>query len=199
MSRLPLRDPEELPQHYPAEDGLPEVYEESRHKQEGRLQNSQTLRALANNPTLNELHTNTFLRLWQEEYTGLQPRENELIIMTMGREFDSKNEWNSHLLNALLVGVTEEEVLALAEGDYDRFDERESTLLRYVTAFANMEVADDLHEELAQYYDDGQIVGIMVLAGYYSLCALVIEALGIEPADPGAEDVEHLGYDALLA
>lgn len=198
MARSPLVDPEKMPEHYAAEDRMPDGYQQSRHATEGRLQQSPVLRVMANNPEILELHTNAFLDLWREEVTGLTSRETELVIMTVGRTFDSKNEWNSHLSNALGYGVTEDEVLALARGDFDELADKDSALVRYVEAVWEMSVTDELHDELAEHYDDRTIVGIQVLTGYYTLCAVVIDAFGVEEADPG-EAPDELGYEALLA
>ena len=142
---------------------------------------------VANNPAAQELHTNAYLALWQEELTGLTPRETELIILATGRAFGSGYEWQSHTPTALARGVDEEEIVALGEGDYDALSEKDAALVRYVTAVANMAVTDELHEDLARYYDDRTIVGILVLAGYYSLCAVVIDALGFSGDE--AEDI----------
>lgn len=200
MSRFPLRDPEEMPDHYEAEDGLPEVYAESRHVGDRHLETDRVLRSLANNEEILVFHSNAFLSLWQEEMTGLTPKENELIILATGRAFGSiggQNEWDSHIQNALMVGWTPEEVTALAEGRFDDLDDKYATLARYATAVANMEVTDELHEELAQYYDHSTMIGILVLCGYYALCAVVIDGLGIDPTEPG-EDYEDVGYEALI-
>lgn len=199
MARLPLVDVEEMPTHFDAEDRLP-GYEETRHAKEGRLQRSQLLRAMANNREILELHTNAFLDLWREDLTGLSGRETELVILTIGRTTGSKNEWNSHLQNAVNQGITEDELVALANWDLATLPANEAVLVRYVAAMCDMAVTDDLHDELSEHYDDRTIVGIQVLTGYYMLCAVVIDAMLPEEdqADTG-EVPEELGYDAMIA
>jgi alkylhydroperoxidase family enzyme len=185
-------DPNEMPRHYDAETRLPEAYKRSRHVGDDRhLQTGRTMRSLANNPGLLELHTNAFLSLWREDLTGLTPKETELVIMTTGRTLGStggQNEWDSHVQNAMTIGGwTREELEALGKGDFDELGEKHGALARYVTAIQNMAVTDELHDEVAEHYDHETMIGILVLAGYYGLCAVVITALGIEPAEPGEE------------
>lgn len=203
MARFTLRDPDEMPREYDAEATLPEAYKRSRHVGEERhLQSGRTLRSLANNPEILELHTNAFLTLWQEEITGLTPKETELVILTTGRtlgETGGQNEWDSHIQNAMTIGGwSRDEIVALATGDFDALGEKYAALARYVTAVQTMAVTDEIHEELAAHYDEETMIGILVLAGYYSLCAVVITALGIDPAEPG-EEYEDVGYEALIA
>lgn len=186
MTRLPIRDPDDLPDHYDAVSGLPTEYQEY-FIIANRLNPSRVLRSLANNPEIQAFHTNAYLTLWQEATTGLTPRETELVILATGRAFGSEYEWASHTPTALAMGLTESELRSLAAGEFDELDERDAVLARYVTAVATMSVTDELHEEVAEHYDDRTIVGIQVLTGYYTLCAVVIDALGLEGAD--ADDI----------
>lgn len=198
MSRFSLVDPDAMPDSYEAEAGLAPVYRRSsRHVGGGELQHGRVLRSLANNPEVLRFHTNAFLSLWQEPLTGLSPRETELVILATGRAFGVRQEWDSHIQNALTVGLTREEVTALAAGDFDALEPSDAALARYVTAVAEMAVTDEIHDELADHYDDRTMIGILVLAGYYALCAVVIDALDIEPADPGP-DYADVGYEALI-
>lgn len=200
MSRVPLLDPDEVPEPetYDAYGELPDEYTESRHVGENRFQNSPIHRAMAHNEPAHALHTEAYLSLWNGEKTGLVPRETELVIITSGRAHGAPHEWNSHIQNALTMGLSEEEIVAIADGEFDELPDNEAALARYVTAMANMEVTDELHDELAEHYDVRTIVGIQVLAGYYALCAVVIEAIGAPLAQPG-EGFEHLAYDELVA
>lgn len=197
MSRLPLRDPEEMPSEYEAVEGLSEDYRASYMVTRRVGQStSHVLRSLANNMPLQKFHTNAYLTLWQEDVTGLTPVETELVILATGRALESAYEWNSHARTALEMGLTEQEIISISRGDFDELDEQLRALAQYVTAMMNFEVTDELHEMLAEYYDDRTIVGIQVLAGYYALCAFIIDALAIEADDSGEDfvgwELEHL-------
>lgn len=66
---------------------------------------------------------------------------------------------------------------------------REATLQQYVRRFVDRDIDDQLHGELARYFDDGTIVGIGLLAMGYVGLALGVDAFGVE-----IEDDEFVGW-----
>lgn len=199
MARLNLVEPEDMPERFEAEEKVPDELKGGRNVgEERRVQNAETHRSWENNPDVHEFHNNAFLTLWREDVTGLTPRETELVILGVVRSFESKLEWNVHAGTAVDVGVSEDDVVAIFDRSHDELAPKDAALLRYVTALANMNVTDRVHDELSEHYDDGTIVGIMQLAGFYALCALVIDAMGVRTAEPD-ERFTHLGFDVLAA
>lgn len=195
-------EPEEMSEQNLEEavEGLPEVYRESPHVGGDHLKIGTTHRSLENNPELHELHNRVFLTLWQENTTGLTPKETELVILSVARAFGPRSGvlmWNSHSKNAVMVGWEEEEIAAIANGEFEALGDRHSILARYSTAVAHNEATDQLHDELAEYYEHRTIVGILLLSSYYVLCNHVITAVGAASPDP-VEGYEHIGYEALF-
>lgn len=191
MSRLPLVDPDELPEEYQGVKDLPQAYKDYFVTNQ-RINSSRVIRSLGHNPAVQEFHVNAYLSLWNEEVTGLTPRETELVILSTGLAFDSEYEWVSHTPTALAMGVTEEELIALRDGDFENLREKDAALVEYVLAVVDMNMTDALHERLADFYDERTIVGILALTGYYALCAIVIEGLGM-----AAADTEEIGGRAI--
>lgn len=182
MARLPLVEAADLPEDYSALDHVPDMYREEVGIDEDWLNTRNVLRALGNNPELLTFHNNAFLSLWGN--TGLEERETELTVLTVARELESAYEWQHHIPRAIAAGIDEAEIVAVYDEDLDGFDEKETALLRYVDRFVNQSVTDDVHDELARFYDNETIVGIQVLAGYYALTALVIDAMDVDIEDP---------------
>lgn len=181
MARLPLVDPEELPRQYESLDDVPDMYRETVGIDEDWLNTRNVLRAMGNNPELLEFHNNAFLALWGN--TGLSTRETELTVFTVARELESEYEWQHHLPRARSAGITDDEIIDVYEENLGGFDDNEVALLEYVDAFVNQKVDDDTHDELSRYYANDTIVGIQVLAGYYALTAMVIDAMDVETED----------------
>lgn len=178
MARLPLVDPEALPEQYDSLDDVPEMYRDEVGIDEDWLNTRNVLRAMGNNPELLAFHNNAFLALWGN--TGLEPRETELAVLVVASDLDSSYEWQHHYPRAESAGITDDEKIAIAEGRFDVFEGAERALIEYVKAFVNQAVTDEIHDDLAEYYSEETIVGIQVLAGYYALTALVIDAMDVE-------------------
>lgn len=182
MARLPLVDAEDLPEDYNALENVPEMYRREVGIDEEWLNTRNVLRALGNNPELLTFHNNAFLSLWGN--TGLVERETELVVLTVARELDSAYEWQHHIPRATAAGIDEDEIVAIYDQKLNQFSEAEQALLRYADAFVNQTVTDEIHEDLSRHYENSTIVGIQVLAGYYALTALVIDAMDVDLEDP---------------
>lgn len=179
MARVPYVDPETLPDDY-----------EVLHRESDRLHESidaerwntaATVRAFGNNPDLAALHVDTNVSLWTR--SGLSPAEVETVILTVARELDSPYEWHAHAITALEhAGMTEEEVLAISRRRPDELDGVARPLFEYVSEFVGETgaVSDRAHEALAEHYDDGTIVGVAMLAGFYVHLHHVATALALE-------------------
>lgn len=188
MARLPYRTKEDVPDEYrtmvdnanPFMDDAELSSKSTRH----------TYRIIANNTDVLE----AFRRFGaaMKESTGLSSRDRELVILSVARTLDSAYEWHQHVSVAMDVGFEKEEVLAIAEHEFDIFTEKESTLLEYVAAFTERSVTDNLHERLMEYYDASEIIGITMLAGYYINIDYVGDALDLDLEE------EFIGWDLQL-
>lgn len=151
-------------------------------------ENMHVLQAIANNLPLLEARRAYGAAL--RDGSGLTERERELVIMTVAGHVRSRYIWHQHARFATGSIVSTEEVRALAGGGDDAFDEDEAALIRYVRRFADGEVDDDAHGEVAAHYDANEVVGIgMIAMGYVGL-ALGADAFGVE-----IEEDEFVGWD----
>lgn len=192
MPRLPPVEAADLPDEYPAIDAYvpPEITDGWGVDAEW-LNGLSFLAILGNNPDVHRLHNNMFLSLWG--CTGLSVRENEMVILVVSRALESELEWHVHAARAIAAGCTEDEVRAISRGDYEAFNEKEATLLRYVRAVVDETVTDEIHEAMAEHYDASTIVGAMFLTSYYRGYPLCLEALDwtLEDTDKG----EFIGWE----
>jgi alkylhydroperoxidase family enzyme len=155
---------------------IEEISEEYRHLMQDTKRNSYC--ALGHVPEVLELYRDLIDEL--KERSGLDEYEQEVIILTLASEIGSRYEWHNHARIALDSGIDREDIVAISDRDYDRFEDRYSTLMRYVIRFTYGTIDDDLHAEMAEYYDEKTIVGISVFAGYWLMNARVVHALAIE-------------------
>lgn len=179
MPRVPLIDSDELPEEYEIieqkEDQLPAEIDSS-------FWNRQpTVRAFSNNPELGATHVATNTTMWTE--TGLSAAETECVILTIAREFDSEYEWHDHVFAAVeRAGMSEAAVRAIYDDELEQLDRTHRLLVEYTAEYVaeHGAVSDEMHDRLAEAYDDSTVVGVAMLAGFYVSLSHEIEALGLE-------------------
>ncbi|QFU84683.1 carboxymuconolactone decarboxylase family protein [Natronorubrum aibiense] len=170
MARVPLQRQADLPddyQHLLSEDAMGELH---------------LLCAMANNPDILQSYMRYGTTLWTEG--GLEPADLERCILTVARALDAPYEWHQHVPIARDAGVSDDELRAIAEGDFEPFDDRQQALLRYVDAVVRGDVDDDRFERLSQYLPPETIVGVTLLATHYLATARFLDALDIAPEEP---------------
>jgi 4-carboxymuconolactone decarboxylase len=119
----------------------------------------------------------------------LPVRDRELLILRTGWRCQAEYEWGHHVLIGRAAGITDEEVRRIQVGaDAPGWSALDATLLR---------AADELHDdscisdttwtELADHYDEAQLIEIPMLVGQYHLVSFSLNSLGVqrEPDVPG--------------
>jgi len=155
MSRVDLLEMEEIPEAY--HHLFTDDY----------LGDRNIFRAWAHNPEVLEA-TLEYLNTLYEQVTD---REKELLILKVAHTMDSEYEWHQHVDIARDLGVTTDDMRAIGREKYDHFSQEERALLEYAEAEVDGSVTDELHDRLAHQYDEGQIVAIGLLVGFYTgLC-----------------------------
>jgi AhpD family alkylhydroperoxidase len=171
MARLPYVDPEQAP---------PEVRE--------------ALEAL---PPLNIFrtlaHAETCLRpalrlggaiLGAQE---LDARLRELAILRVARLTAAEYEWIQHAAIGRAVGVTEEQLAALANGDYEAecFGPDDRLVLRVATeVIEDTGVSEPTFTAARERFSSREIVELIVAAGYYQLLAALMNSVDIDLDEP---------------
>ncbi|MFB6161428.1 MAG: carboxymuconolactone decarboxylase family protein [Haloferacaceae archaeon] len=184
MARISLVDHEDLP---PEKRDLLEVLsdpesvpEEYRHLLTSKTRN--VFRTIGHQPAVLELFRELGGELWEE--VGLTTRQRELLVLGVARALDSAYVWHQHVRIALSNGFTEEEVRAIAAGEFDAFDDEEATLLAYTAAFARGEVDDAVHEAAAAVFDEPMLVGVGMSVCFYLTIIRTMDAFAVETEEP---------------
>jgi alkylhydroperoxidase family enzyme len=138
--------------------------------------------AVGNNPAV-LYGLRTFLgTLWRD--SGLDPHQRELVILAVARETESAYEWHQHVAIGRDVGLSDSEILAVADGDLDVFDRGDRTLIQYALAVVDGTVDEACHDDLAAAHGPETVVGIGALASGYLGITRLLAALDIEPETP---------------
>jgi alkylhydroperoxidase family enzyme len=167
MARVPYAEPEDVP-------------EEHRDLLVSSLQGKplHVYQSIANNPAVLAGMRGFFASLWTD--SGLSDRERELVILAVSRSIESRYEYHQHVNIAREVGIDDDTIAAIGDGELSRLDDEERTLVEYALAVVHGEVDAVTHAGIARLHDEAAIVGIAATAmGYVALGGL-IDAFDLE-------------------
>lgn len=194
MARIPYLDSEDIPEEYQSlltthlEDSLSNVEEYDNVVERNVAGGSRNIyRLFAHEPDVLRSHREHLTLMW--ETFRIPPRDRELALLVLAHELGIEYEWHHHLPVARDEGISVEELRAISERNYDRFNDRETALLEYAERFAQKDVDDETHEAVANAYNDDAMLGLSVLLGFYVFMAYTLDALDI-----GLED-EFVGWN----
>jgi 4-carboxymuconolactone decarboxylase len=172
MARVPLIDEKEHPE-------FAELVEKFRTGRRGRLIN--IYRLLLNSPALAESwfnHSNAVR--WK---TALDGRLREIIIIRLGHLTRCQYVLRQHVpALALADGLSLTECNALADWEASPlFSAGERAALAYADVMTrDIVVGDEVFAQVAQYFDQRQLVELTVLIGTYNMNARVLQALELD-------------------
>jgi alkylhydroperoxidase family enzyme len=114
---------------------------------------------------------------------GLVPaRVRELMILRTCALNGAEYEWGVHVSAfAAAVGLGDAEVQATATGEAGAIDPGDAVVLRLADELhATSTVSDELWAELAERFQQAELIELLAIAGWYRLLSYVINAAGIE-------------------
>jgi alkylhydroperoxidase family enzyme len=141
-------------------------------------------RALANTPNI----LRQFLALSKQlrHHTALDPKLRELALLTVGRLADAEYEFVHHWNMARRVGVSREQLEALADWEKSPlFNDNERAVIRYASeATTNIKVSDSTWNALKTFLDLKRMMELVQNVAFYNMVVRVLVPLGVE-VEPG--------------
>jgi 4-carboxymuconolactone decarboxylase len=114
----------------------------------------------------------------------LDPGEREIVLHRTCALNGAEYEWGVHVVTfGRPLGLTEEQLASTVDGSSEDpcWSEREALLVRAADELhANSSVSDELFAGLADHWRPDQILEIVILAGWYRLISLVVNAAAVE-------------------
>jgi len=113
---------------------------------------------------------------------ALGHRARELVVLRVAWRTRSRYEWVQHLRLAARVGITAEEIAAVADGPgAETWTPHEADLLAATDQLIDgYRIDDDTWARLAEQLDERQLVELVFVAGTYTLLAMAFNSLGLE-------------------
>ena len=111
----------------------------------------------------------------------LPDRIRELVVLRITGMLGAEVEWRPHARMAARLGLSDEELAAIREGDFASFSDSERTALEFAGAVDATAVDDDVWKRARAHYSEIQLLDMTQVAAFYGLAARVALALDIEP------------------
>jgi alkylhydroperoxidase family enzyme len=121
----------------------------------------------------------------------LPAREREKLILRTAWLTRSLYEWGQHVDIGLRVGLTDAEILRVAQGPSRCDDPAERLLLQACDELVReRHVADTTWAQLDQGYDDKRLIEIVILVGHYVMVAGFLNSAGLKLEPPVAAKLD---------
>lgn len=119
-------------------------------------------------------------------YGGRLPaRDREVLILRTGWRCTAEYEWGQHVEIGRAAGLTDEDIRRLAGPlDADGWPDLDRLLaLAADELHDTSRLSDDTWAQLAERYDDQQLIEVCMVVGQYHLVAFTLNSLGVVPED----------------
>lgn len=109
-------------------------------------------------------------------------REREIVILRVGHNASAVYEFGQHTVIGRREGLTDDEITALATDDPgDGWNEVDRALIALADELcADDCVGDATWATLSRTFDEGQMVELVVLAGYYRMISGFLNSAGVQ-------------------
>lgn len=134
-------------------------------------------------------HRRDLMTAWLEfgkQLTGgrVAFRARELLILQVGLRSTCEYEWANHVPGALGAGITAAEIADLSNGAGAWSTADMAVLMLVDDLCADDCVSAKTWQALTSAYDDGEIIELLMLVGFYRMNAGILNSLGVQ-AEPG--------------
>ncbi|HUF33960.1 MAG TPA: carboxymuconolactone decarboxylase family protein [Acidimicrobiales bacterium] len=116
----------------------------------------------------------------------LPERDRELVILRTALRCAAAYEWGQHISIARDAGLSDEEILRVAEGpSADGWSDHDRALVTAVDELHDAHcLGDATWQALASSYTDQQMIELTFLSGHYAMLAGALNSFGVQPEGP---------------
>ena len=115
----------------------------------------------------------------------LPARDREILILRIGWLLQAEYEWGQHARIGRRVGLSDEEILRVAEGPEAKgWSAHERALLRATDQLrSDAFIDDDTWSELDKTYSTEQMMDLVFTVGQYNLVSMALRTFGVQRED----------------
>jgi alkylhydroperoxidase family enzyme len=113
----------------------------------------------------------------------LPPRDREIVILRTAFRCGASYEWGQHVQIARDAGLTDDDIRRVAAGaDADGWADGDDVVVRAVDQLTDDHCIDDATwAQLAERFDEQQLIELPVLSGHYAMLAGALNSYGVQP------------------
>jgi alkylhydroperoxidase family enzyme len=139
-----------------------------------------------------------FMRLGNHLLEGgvLDPKLRELAILRTGWVCRSPYEFSQHVSFGRRVGLTDEQIRAVADPSTRFFDPQQMAVIAYAGEMtADARVSDETFAAVSAFLNDESIVELTMVIGFYNLVSRTLNALEVDVDASAAKDLAAIGVE----
>jgi alkylhydroperoxidase family enzyme len=119
---------------------------------------------------------------------ALEPRHRELMVLRVAWRTRSRYEWVQHARLAQRLGITADEIAAIADGPPVEWTPLEAALVDATDQLVDgYRVDDDTWTRLAEQLDERRLVELVFVVGTYVALAMAFNSFGLQ-VDPDLQE-----------
>lgn len=118
--------------------------------------------------------------------TALDPKLRQIAILRVGHLCNSRYELHQHEKLARIVGLSEEEIGAVADGrNLSALDERCRAIAAFADEMTNeIRVSDATFDRVRAFLSEKQLTELALITGFYSAICRFLETMDVEIEPP---------------
>lgn len=138
------------------------------------------IRTLAQKPEALSRFT-PWLSYFLSRHHELPPRVKEIVILRTGFLCKSGYEWGHHVIDAMRIGFTEDEIARIKQGPKAGWAPAEAVLIQAADELHyNHFIADETWVELRRHYSQSQCMDVVYTTAYYTELSMVLNTFGVQ-------------------
>jgi len=137
---------------------------------------------------------------WIRHKSRLDPRLRQMIILQVGYLLRNDYEVSHHVKISRDFGVTDADIIAIMQESAERpsaLKPAEKVALRAARQMVRQrKLSDDTTADIVKIFAPELVVEIVLIAGFYTFVALVIDTLGVDVEESFAPYLKEMPYPA---
>jgi alkylhydroperoxidase family enzyme len=120
----------------------------------------------------------------------LDPKLRELAILRAGWLCQARYEFSQHVSFGRRVGLTDDQIRAIAEPSAAAFAPNELAVLAFASEMtADTRVSDETFAAVRAFLDEEQVVELTMVTGFYNMVSRVLNTLQVDVDDAAEKDL----------